>query len=192
MEERYMKAVETRKKRKSYKHTEKSRKKISDSVKKSHQKKNYGFQKGLIPWNTGIPMSEENKKRLSIMTKKQLKEKGHPFQGMLHSEESKKKMSKNRMGKSKGKGRYNWKGGSPLWRSMRTDARWKPWREKVFKRDNYTCQNKNCKYCKNKRGIRNLHPHHKKPLASFPELCFEISNGVTLCSDYHLKGGLHR
>lgn len=167
---------------------ERQKKKISDAVKKSHKDKEYGFTKGIIPWNKGIKHSEETKKKISLATKKQLEEKGHPFEGMLHSEESKEKISKSRTGKSKGKERWNWKGGiSSENRLIRTSSKWRNWRNKVFERDNYTCQNNNCPYCKNKRGIKNLHPHHKKPIEKFAELCFDIENGITLCSDYHLK-----
>jgi hypothetical protein len=63
-------------------------------------------------------------------------------------------------------------------------ARYSPesklWREAVFKRDNYTCQN-----C----GIRGnyLEADHIKPFAYFPELRFELSNGRTLCKNCHNK-----
>jgi hypothetical protein len=192
MDNRYKKAVETRMERGSYKHSEEQKKKISNSVKTSHKKKKYGFKEGIASWNKGKTISQETKNKLSKATKKQLAENGHPMKGKKHSEESREKMSKSKIGINKGKDHYNWKGGKPLWRSLRTDARWKKWRELVFKRDNFTCQNKNCPYCRNKKGIKNLHPHHKKPICIAPELCFDVSNGITLCSDYHLKGGLHR
>jgi len=57
-------------------------------------------------------------------------------------------------------------------------SKWRIWRQAVFARDNYTCQN-----C-NKRGGY-LEPHHIKSKQCFPELVFEVSNGITLCGDCH-------
>lgn len=85
----------------------------------------------------------------------------------------------------------NWRGGiTPLNRLLRTKSKWKIWREEVFLKDNFTCQNKNCKFCNNKIGIL-LHPHHIKPLALYPNLAFDVNNGITYCAKFHLKSKLH-
>lgn len=191
MKESIIKMVATRRKNGSYKQTDSQKSKISDSVKLSHKEKDYGFKKGMAIWNIGKHHSEETKSKLSLATKKQLKENGHPFLGKHHSIESLKKISENRKGKSCGKERYNWKGNKPLWRALRTNAQWASWREKVFIRDKYTCQNINCSYCNNIPGVL-LHPHHIKQIKDNPELAFIVDNGLTLCSEYHLKGGLHK
>ena len=68
---------------------------------------------------------------------------------------------------------------------------WKIWREAVFLRDNFTCQNKGCEFCNNKIGVM-IHPHHKKPVAIFPELAFKVDNGITYCAEYHINSGLHK
>ena len=57
---------------------------------------------------------------------------------------------------------------------------WKLWREAVFQRDNYICQK-----C-GKVGGR-LDPHHKKDKSRYPELVFDVDNGITLCHKCHLK-----
>ncbi len=75
-------------------------------------------------------------------------------------------------------------------RRLRSGSKWKIWRELVFLRDNFTCQNSNCEYCDNKIGVM-LHPHHIKPLAQYPELAFKIENGITYCKEFHLGSGLH-
>lgn len=54
------------------------------------------------------------------------------------------------------------------------------WRKKVYKRDKYTCQK-----CGNI-GIE-LHAHHVKELAKFPDLVLDVNNGVTVCVPCHEK-----
>lgn len=81
----------------------------------------------------------------------------------------------------KGQKPWNWQGGErTLSQKIKDDVRWKKWRKSIFQRDNYTCRD-----CKN-RGSE-LHPHHIKSKVRYPELAFELSNGVTLCVDCHKK-----
>lgn len=56
----------------------------------------------------------------------------------------------------------------------------KIWREKVYQRDDYTCQ-----HCGERGG--KLNADHIKPFSLFPELRFELSNGRTLCVPCHRK-----
>ena len=96
-----------------------------------------------------------------------------------------------RVKKTSGKNHWNWKGGiTPLNKRLRCSSKWKIWRELVFLRDNFTCQNINCEYCNNKIGVM-LHPHHIKQLALYPELAFNVNNGVTYCAEFHLNSKLH-
>ena len=57
------------------------------------------------------------------------------------------------------------------------------WRNAVFERDNFTCQD--CGAHSGNGKTINLHPHHIKPFATYPKLRYEISNGKTLCSECH-------
>jgi len=123
--------------------------------------------------------------------------------GFKHSETTKKKISEGHIGithpawnkgisyKSKEE-HWNWQGGiTPLNKLLRCSAKWQIWRNQVFLRDNFTCQNPNCEFCHNLQGVK-LHPHHIKLLSEYPELAFDIDNGITYCEDFHLKSGLHR
>lgn len=65
----------------------------------------------------------------------------------------------------------------------RRSAEYKAWRTSVYERDNYTCQ-----LC-GARGVK-LNAHHKKAYAHYPELRFDINNGITLCVSCHKK--IHR
>lgn len=56
---------------------------------------------------------------------------------------------------------------------------YKKWHAEVLKKDNYTCQK-----C-GKRGGR-LQSHHIKEWAKFPELRFDVNNGIAVCEDCHI------
>ena len=74
----------------------------------------------------------------------------------------------------------NWRGGITNERkALMSVLEYKIWRISVFERDDYTCQ-----IC-GKRGNGELHAHHIKPWAMYPELRYEISNGLTLCETCH-------
>ena len=80
-----------------------------------------------------------------------------------------------------------WKGGvTPEIIKLRTSTENDNWRNEVFIRDNYTCQ---------KTGIRGgkLVVHHILNFSSYPDLRFDINNGITLSEkshiDFHNKYG---
>lgn len=77
-----------------------------------------------------------------------------------------------------------WRGGVTSERKKQRDSKqYKEWRTQVFERDDYTCQN-----CKARNGNGKavyLHAHHIKSFHNFPELRFELDNGVTLCIECH-------
>ncbi len=82
---------------------------------------------------------------------------------------------------TQGKNHYNWKGGKCKEEyKLRRSGKWKEWREKVFKRDNFICQ-----ICQQKK--RELAPHHIKTFLRFKADRFKVENGVTLCKECHIK-----
>jgi len=80
----------------------------------------------------------------------------------------------------------SWKGGLTSTNIIiRNSKKYSEWRNKIYERDNWTCQD-----C-GKRGNINLEAHHIKPFATYPELRFDINNGITLCKKCHRNNGYH-
>jgi len=150
------------------------------------------FQKGMIPWNKGkrkiktcsfcqLNFSGRGVKYCSLQCA------GRARLGMV--------FSKN-LGRKKGCIPYNKGKKSPetsgdrngKWISDRTklakrqernDMAYKEWRKQVWVRDNYKCKIGNCD-CKGK-----IIAHHILGWSLFPELRYEVNNGITLCQFHH-------
>jgi len=103
--------------------------------------------------------------------------------GKKFSEEHKLKISQSLTGNNNG----FWKGGVSK-KNIKTRVKFQHeiarWRLKVLFRDNFICKNPQCPYCKNVRDINSI-AHHIKSFVKFPELRFDLENGLTCCKDYH-------
>lgn len=81
---------------------------------------------------------------------------------------------------------WNWKGGiTDESHRLRNTTEYINWRNEVYKRDHYTCQD-----CKIKCTSKTIVAHHKKTFKDYPELRHNIDNGITLCRSCHKK--LHK
>lgn len=151
-------------------HTEETKKKIRESVKKVM---NTNKMKDKISnAKKGILFSKEHKKQLSNARK-----------GMRFSEEHKRAISEALKGimslRQCGEKHWNWQNGITSERAkIYNSFRYKNWRKKVFEKDNYTCQN-----CGDK-GVY-LEAHHIKTFSKYKNLRFIVSNGITLCKKCH-------
>lgn len=75
---------------------------------------------------------------------------------------------------------------SPFWKggingendTLRHRREYKVWRTAVYERDDYTCQ------CCGSHGGR-LNAHHVNQFSDYPELRYDIDNGITLCENCH-------
>ena len=67
-------------------------------------------------------------------------------------------------------------------KSIRCCGKYQTFKRKVFDRDGRKC----VKCGSNK----NLHAHHIKMLSIYPELAFDVNNGITLCAYCHKE--LHK
>lgn len=81
--------------------------------------------------------------------------------------------------KCSGPNHYNFKGVYETNRKLRQSPMYRKWKKEVLNRDNYQCQ-----LCGSE---KQLHAHHIKPFSIFPDLRFDVSNGLTLCSTCHLN-----
>ncbi len=129
---------------------------------------------GLIPPSAkGRKWSDESRARWSAKQRGS----GGNFYGKHHSVETRIKLSE----QQKGELGPNWGGGTtPMNKRERKSVSFKLWKEAVLARDNWTCQG-----CGQKGG--DIYPHHIKSFAKYPELRFDVDNGITLCDKCHKK-----
>lgn len=95
------------------------------------------------------------------------------------TDECRQKMSAAKRGKFIGPDNPNWRGGIQLKHPERNRYPAKMWVKAVKDRDGWACVE-----CK---STGRLHAHHIERWKDRPELRYELSNGVTLCHDCHLR-----
>lgn len=123
-----------------------------------------------------VPPSQKNRKFCSVDCYNDYKSemyigKGNPFYGKHHSKETLVKIS--------GVNNHFWNGGvTTEERNIRNSWKYSNWREKVFERDDYTCQ-----FC-DVVG-KDIQAHHIKAFAKYPKERLNVDNGITLCKDCH-------
>jgi len=132
-------------------------------------------------WNKGL--TKENDPRVqkqSQSLQQHWQNTPHPrgMRGKQHDQETKKLMALHRTGSQNA----NWKGGiTEGIRLFRKSNRYQQWRKEVLEKTGYVCE-----LCDRKAN----NAHHIKPIKQFPELRFELNNGMALCPDCHRK--IHR
>lgn len=83
----------------------------------------------------------------------------------------------------RGSSHHSWrpdKSPSSCANAVRRSAEYRDWRKAVYVRDEYTCR-----ICGRRGG--HLHAHHLNSFTAFPDLRYELANGVTLCSEHHVE-----
>lgn len=102
--------------------------------------------------------------------------------GYKHSDEIKIKISEARKGKCLGEKNPRWvkdRNSLKIDRLQAYDSKYQEWMKAVKNRDNWKCKINN-QDCQGK-----LEAHHILPWSNFPELRYEINNGISLCHFHH-------
>lgn len=149
---------------------------------------------GIYKHKTGRRLSKESKQKMIDSHKGMFLKENHPgwkggidrFPNCLDCGKKLSAMhcSRCRVCTSKGERNYKWmKDRTKLCRinkqgERRTSAYFF-WRKEVWKRDNYKCKINN-KDCSGK-----LESHHILAWRDYPELRYDVNNGITLCHAHH-------
>jgi len=116
----------------------------------------------------------------------------NPFSGKQHSLETRTLLSEKAIGRpglsgkknpmygKRGEKHHNWRGGkTPAYLQGRQTAEYVAWRNAVIARDG-----KQCRLCGR---TDRYHAHHLLPYTKYPELAFDVHNGMILCPTCHNK-----
>lgn len=165
---------------------------MADKIKIFCNRKCYGLYKSTISKGTNNPFFGKHH-TADMKTKMSILKKGHK-----HTKEAKIKMSISRKGKkftishrraiseAHLKNLFSThKLSSSNKNALRKRFDYKVWRELVFRRDAWTCQE--CGAISGKGKQVYLEAHHIKSFNDFPKLRYDVSNGITLCRDCHKK-----
>lgn len=137
------------------------------------------------PNGTKRQFSAEARQRMSAAAKLRVAEGRGSFlrPGHRPSDKTRTKMRENHADVS-GASNPNWRGGVALaYRAFVNTYEWQKFAKMVRLRDDYACR---------KCGRRNkrMDIHHLKSAIDFPELAFDLSNAITVCTKCH--GEEHR
>jgi 5-methylcytosine-specific restriction endonuclease McrA len=126
----------------------------------------------------GIRRAAEKRKG-QVFTPEQIQRMSDSHKGHHHTEETRQKMSQ----ATSNEKHWNWKGGiTDSVHRLRQQMAYTHWKEQVHLRDADTCQ-----HCGVQSATRKLDTHHLKAFKDYPELRYEVSNGITLCGSCHTK-----
>lgn len=128
-----------------------------------------GKPSGFVPWNKGVKTGRSTK---NTSIEKLCLECNNKFEIRKYRENTALFCSVTCCNKHKDSGKRTDN------KKARQSVEFRLWREAVFARDNWTCQ---------KTGAKGgtLHPHHILNFAEYPELRFNVDNGVTLSEKAH-------
>lgn len=165
--------------------------------------------KGIYLHKKGRIVSEETRSKLSMSLKGMKRPWVKPFftKGHKHSEETLRKISETKKGvkpteqaiismkKAAKRGKeHPWYGRNmsgernPMWisdrtkliiREKRNDSMYQAWRNEIKKRDSFKCK------ISNEECSGRLEVHHILSWKDYPELRYQINNGITLCHAHH-------
>lgn len=135
-----------------------------------------------------VELKKVNRRRLGMKNSPEANEKNRlSHLGKKHSPETLRKMSESHKGDKglwfgiKGEGHPRWiKDRTKLAkRQERNDMAYIEWRKQVWLRDNFKCKiaNPDCE--------GRIEVHHILGWAQFPELRYQLNNGITLCHAHH-------
>jgi len=142
--------------------------KMSRATKGRHFSPLTEFKKGLIPWIKGKHHTEETRNKIVLA----IRGKSH-----IWSEKGKNSFRNKMFGEN------NWKwikDRSKLAKHQeRNDVTYREWRMNVWLRDSFKCRINNFD-CNGK-----IQAHHILGWKLYPELRYDINNGITLCQAHH-------
>jgi hypothetical protein len=132
------------------------------------------FKRGQKGWRLGVKVSPETRERLRTSHL------GQPAWNKGSGKPTNNALIEWLKNNGKGERHPNWKGGISKNVHSVTEPKYKIWRSEVFERDDFTCRE-----C-GRKGVY-LEAHHIQSWSKYPDLRYEISNGLTLCQPCHAK-----